>query len=229
MLTPPPEPPKKVTSIGERKWHPTAGTRLLMAGWTLLSSSSCEAPSDRKGLHAAPRVDATVAEDMRVQASFPDALNALNAPDARSRDAAAEPDGVLEPDARPDARTDAEAPAAPDARTDAQAPDETPLLISEVMADNEDTLRDGDGDSPDWVELYNPGPGPVALGGWRLSDGDGTLVFGDADLAPGEFLIVFASGKRVRRCVCSAPTAAWRTPSRSRCSDPTRASGALRR
>ena len=38
-------------------------------------------------------------------------------------------------------------------------PDAAPpgLLISEMMADNKKTLHDEDGDSSDWIEIYNAG------------------------------------------------------------------------
>jgi hypothetical protein len=46
------------------------------------------------------------------------------------------------------------------------------VLINEFGADNETTLSDEDepGEFPDWVELYNPGPHAVDLGGRYLSD-----------------------------------------------------------
>ncbi len=64
------------------------------------------------------------------------------------------------------------------------------------MCDNLDTLEDGDGDTPDWIELYNPGPDPVALAGWSLADESGeTYVFEERTLLGGEYLLVFASDK----------------------------------
>jgi hypothetical protein len=46
------------------------------------------------------------------------------------------------------------------------------LFINEFMADNETTIQDPDeiGEYPDWVELYNPGPFAVDLGGMHLTD-----------------------------------------------------------
>lgn len=74
--------------------------------------------------------------------------------------------------------------------------DDTPLWISEVMADNHGALSDGDGDTPDWVELYNPGPESVSLAGWRLVDEGGEpYVFAERTLLGGDYLLVFASGK----------------------------------
>jgi len=47
-----------------------------------------------------------------------------------------------------------------------------PLSVNEFMADNVATLEDPDepGEFPDWVELYNPGPAPIDLGGKYLTD-----------------------------------------------------------
>jgi spore coat protein CotH len=51
------------------------------------------------------------------------------------------------------------------------------LLINEFMADNETVLSDPDeaespnlGEFPDWIELANPGPNPIDLGGRYLTD-----------------------------------------------------------
>src|SRR6266704_104978 len=46
----------------------------------------------------------------------------------------------------------------------------TSLLINEFMASNSRTLHDEDGDSSDWVEIYNPTATTVNLGGWFLTD-----------------------------------------------------------
>ena len=77
------------------------------------------------------------------------------------------------------------------------------VLVSEFMADNGDTLIDGDGNSPDWIELYNPTDAPVDLAGWCLTDDSDELdqwAFPsggpiDIVLDPGEYLVVFASGE----------------------------------
>ena len=44
------------------------------------------------------------------------------------------------------------------------------VRISEVMPHNSATLRDEDGDFPDWIELENIADHPVDLAGWILSD-----------------------------------------------------------
>ena len=44
------------------------------------------------------------------------------------------------------------------------------VLITEFMASNNSTLADGDGQFPDWVEIYNPTTQSVNLAGWHLTD-----------------------------------------------------------
>src|SRR5688572_22741771 len=43
-------------------------------------------------------------------------------------------------------------------------------VITEFMTDNDETLRDEDGDSSDWIEIYNPANEPLELAGWTLSN-----------------------------------------------------------
>ncbi len=72
------------------------------------------------------------------------------------------------------------------------------VVLSEVMTDNDKTLRDEDGDSPDWVELHNPLDRFVSLEGWGLSDDAGEPLkwrFPAVVMAPRSFLVVHASGK----------------------------------
>jgi len=72
------------------------------------------------------------------------------------------------------------------------------LLISEFLAENDGGLRDADGDTPDWIEIQNDSPFPATLTGWHLTDDPANLTkwtFPATNLAPGSFLIVFASGK----------------------------------
>jgi hypothetical protein len=71
-------------------------------------------------------------------------------------------------------------------------------IISEFLASNSDGLRDSDGDSSDWIEIYNPTSASVNLQGWRLTDDPGDLnqwTFPSTVIAPDDFLVVFASGK----------------------------------
>ena len=75
----------------------------------------------------------------------------------------------------------------------------THLVISEFMASNTNTLPDGDGQSSDWIEIYNPTYTAVSLDGWYLTDDDANLTKwqfpNGLDIGPGQFLIVFASEK----------------------------------
>jgi hypothetical protein len=83
---------------------------------------------------------------------------------------------------------------------------ESHLVISEFMARNasqvpleEGDLLDGNGDSSDWIEIYNPTDTTVNLDGWYLTDSKANLTmwqFPDGNqIKPGEFMVVFASGK----------------------------------
>jgi len=72
------------------------------------------------------------------------------------------------------------------------------LEISEFMAANQTTLLDEDGDSSDWIEIYNGTIGAVDLSGWFLTAEATNLTqwaFPNYVLAAGDYLVVFASGK----------------------------------
>ena len=85
----------------------------------------------------------------------------------------------------------------------------TTPVISEFMASNGSKpppnppgvgdLLDEDKDSSDWIEIYNPTDGRFDISGWHLTDDRNVLAkweFPDGIwLEPGQFLIVFASGK----------------------------------
>lgn len=70
-------------------------------------------------------------------------------------------------------------------------------IITEFMASNSSTLEDGEGGTPDWVEVYNNGDQAVDLSGYRLTDDAldvNKWVFPSVVLEPNRFLTVFASG-----------------------------------
>jgi hypothetical protein len=72
------------------------------------------------------------------------------------------------------------------------------LQIREFVASNSGGLLDEDQDSSDWIEIRNAAATPINLFNWRLTDDAGNLVkwtFPAKVLNPGEYLIVFASGK----------------------------------
>lgn len=73
--------------------------------------------------------------------------------------------------------------------------------INEFVASNSGSLDDEDGEASDWIEIYNPGPDPVNLDQWGLSDNANSLTkwrFPAVTLAPNQYLIVFASDKNRR-------------------------------
>ena len=74
-----------------------------------------------------------------------------------------------------------------------------PLVISEFMASNEEAFFDGDGDSPDWIEIFNTTPYDIELAGWYLTDDNADLTKWRFPLGTtikaNDYLIVFASDK----------------------------------
>jgi hypothetical protein len=79
-------------------------------------------------------------------------------------------------------------------------------VISEFMAQNQTVLADEDGAYSDWIELHNPGPSAINLDGYFLTDDAANLTkwrLPAQPLAPGGYLVVFASGKN--RAVTGAP------------------------
>ncbi|MBL9166909.1 MAG: CotH kinase family protein [Verrucomicrobiales bacterium] len=75
------------------------------------------------------------------------------------------------------------------------------VVISELLAENHGGLIDEDGEHSDWIELFNAGSEAVDLFNWALTDKPEKKtkwVLPSIRLAPGRFLIVFASGKNRR-------------------------------
>jgi hypothetical protein len=74
-----------------------------------------------------------------------------------------------------------------------------PVRISEFMASNRLSLRDGFNDSSDWIELHNPNATALDLTGYGLSDNPAQpmkWVFpAGSVIAPHGYRIVFASGR----------------------------------
>ena len=71
-------------------------------------------------------------------------------------------------------------------------------VLSEIMALNESTLRDVDGEFTDWFEVENQGPGSLNLDGYFATDDAFDLIkwrFPDVEVPEGGRLVVFASGK----------------------------------
>jgi hypothetical protein len=71
-------------------------------------------------------------------------------------------------------------------------------IITEFMASNASTLDDDDGESSDWIEIYNPDASPVSLLGYALTNEAAIprkWLFPDVTILPGGFVVVFASEK----------------------------------
>ncbi|MBN2486938.1 MAG: CotH kinase family protein [Bacteroidales bacterium] len=72
------------------------------------------------------------------------------------------------------------------------------IVINEVSYSNIGLLRDFDGDTPDWFEIYNRGSMPVNLYGYSVTDDSletARWIFPDYIVEPGSYIRVFASGK----------------------------------
>ena len=71
------------------------------------------------------------------------------------------------------------------------------IRINEVVASNS-TIFDEDGDTPDWIELYNYGSEAISLNNWNISDeenDDEPWVFPEISLLADEYLLIWASSK----------------------------------
>ncbi|GHC47207.1 lamin tail domain-containing protein [Roseibacillus persicicus] len=71
-------------------------------------------------------------------------------------------------------------------------------VLTEFLASSDEGLLDADGDVSDWIELHNPGSSPLAVGGFYLTDEVTNLAkwaLPDVTIAPGGYLVIFASGK----------------------------------
>ena len=70
--------------------------------------------------------------------------------------------------------------------------------LNEIMSSNLNVIADEDGDYENWIEIYNSGPETINLEGFGLSDDYDRpfrWVFPDTTLSPGEFMLIWASGK----------------------------------
>ena len=71
-------------------------------------------------------------------------------------------------------------------------------VISEFMASNSSGLKDEDGDSSDWIEIWNVSGGPGDLQGYHLTDDSEDLTkwtFAKAPFNNEGYMVIFASGK----------------------------------
>ena len=75
--------------------------------------------------------------------------------------------------------------------------DPIPFCINELMAVNKGSTTLQNGDTPDWIELYNPTDTPISLQGWTISDdvnAESPDLLDGLTLQPFEYLVVYASG-----------------------------------
>ncbi|MCB8925915.1 MAG: CotH kinase family protein [Ardenticatenaceae bacterium] len=82
----------------------------------------------------------------------------------------------------------------------------TVLFINEIVASNDSTAADEDGDYEDWIEIYNSGGTAVNLEGYGLTDNPDEpfkWVFPAETIEPGGYLLVWASDKE--RAVPGSP------------------------
>jgi len=73
-----------------------------------------------------------------------------------------------------------------------------PLMLNEIVASNRSSLEDEDGDTPDWIEIFNPAETAVTLSGITLSDDiedPAKWSFESGEIAGNGFLVIFASDK----------------------------------
>jgi hypothetical protein len=73
-----------------------------------------------------------------------------------------------------------------------------PLRMTEFMAANTNGLTDEDSERSDWIELHNPNAWSINLAGFALTDeltAPEKWVFPQQAIAPGGYLVVFASAK----------------------------------
>src|SRR2546426_11601044 len=79
------------------------------------------------------------------------------------------------------------------------------VRLTEFMASNSRTLQDEDREYSDWIEIYNGSTNSINLLNWALTDSAGNLnkwLFPATNIAPNQFLVVFASNKN-RRTPCA--------------------------
>ena len=74
-----------------------------------------------------------------------------------------------------------------------------PVLITELMADNQGIHLDGDGRAVDWIELHNPLSIPVSLAGYFLTDQIDDLrkwMFPPCEMEPGVYLVLYGGAPK---------------------------------
>lgn len=183
---------------------------LVLAG---CSASESPAASDAVPSIDAPIADLTPFVPPPDAGTFPDSADFSALSDGLSLDVPVEPEIVASLPDTSDTGEDAAAldvfsasdvfsppDSAPDDMVDITTPPPQVVLITEIMAKNATPFPEGSGDTPDWIEIFNPGPESVDLLGWTLTDDldePAKWTFPAVSLVPGEYLVVLASGTDV--------------------------------
>ena len=74
------------------------------------------------------------------------------------------------------------------------------IIINEIMSSNTSTIEDYNGETSDWIELYNNSSLQINLQSYFLSDDDDELEkwsFPNVEIASGGYLLIWASGKDI--------------------------------
>ena len=72
------------------------------------------------------------------------------------------------------------------------------VFITEFLTDNQQGLKDDDGDHSGWIEIYSASTATIHLNGWFLTDNVTNLTkwrFPGVAVLPDKYMVVFASGK----------------------------------
>ena len=72
------------------------------------------------------------------------------------------------------------------------------VQLNEIVSSNGDILFDEDGDTPDWIEIYNTNSESLNLLGFGITDDPDDLqkwIFPSMEIEPSNYLIIFASEK----------------------------------
>lgn len=72
---------------------------------------------------------------------------------------------------------------------------QNPLVINEVLANNQNVNTDGNGENDEWIEIYNPNTTDINLSNYSISDDPADrdkYTLPDTSLGSSEYLIVWA-------------------------------------
>ena len=69
------------------------------------------------------------------------------------------------------------------------------VQINEIVSSNQNTFFDEDGDTPDWIELYNSSSNDISILNWGLTDDSSELFkwrFPNTVINAGDYLLIMA-------------------------------------